>query len=148
MKYSKENNSDLILLRIAGIFGPKRLPIEAAQKQTALINPLEAPLVNHIYVRDLISVALLLAKLKSPHKVWNIANGCPQLMGSLQLLVAGQTGLPAAPNESWAEAWQKASAMKKEFMSGSKRLDINRLLTHLPSFRFTSMEEAIQQSYL
>ncbi len=147
IEYSQHHNTELSLLRIGGIFGPQRLPIEAAKKQTALIEPQQAPLINYIYVRDLARIASLLPRIERPYQLWNIADGCPQTMGTLQLLVAKQLNLPPAPYESWDLAWQKASAMKKEFMASSKCLDIHRLRSHLPpSFSFTPLEEAIQQS--
>ena len=148
MHYGKKNNCQITLLRIGGIYGPKRLPIEAAEKQSPLINREEAPLINSIYVRDLVRIALLLTKVNTNHQLWNIADGNPKPMGSLQATVAKLSQQPEAPSQSWEQAWATASEMKKEFLSSSKCLDIRRLLVHIPLFKFTPFEDAIRESLL
>ena len=147
INYCTKKKIELLILRVGGIFGPHRLPIEAAKKQTALIDPSQASLINHIYVRDLARITHLLAEIQTTQHLFNIANGNPQPMGTLQQLVAQILDYPPAPYESWNSAFEKASPMKKEFLLSSKQLDINRLLTHLPhSFTFTPIETAVQES--
>lgn len=137
---------DLLILRVGGIFGPHRLPIEAAQKRVALIEPTQAPLINHIYVRDLARITHLLAGMKTAQPIFNIADGNPQPMGSLQQLVAQMLDYTPADYEHFNCAFEKASAMKKEFLLGSKQLNINKLMTYLPLFSFTNTEKAVKES--
>jgi nucleoside-diphosphate-sugar epimerase len=147
LTYSKENNIEPILLRIAGIYGPERLPIDAAKACTPLIEKSKAPLINHIYVRDLASIAYQLSQRKTPYSLYNIADGNPQPMGTLQQQVAQVLGIPTAPYEAWQSAWEKASPMKREFMQGSKCLSIERLQNTLGnSLIFTAQNEAIKNS--
>ena len=80
--------------------------------------------------------------------LWNIADGNPKPMGSLQATVAKLSQQPEAPSQSWEQAWATASEMKKEFLSSSKCLDIRRLLVHIPLFKFTPFEDAIRESLL
>ncbi|KTD62680.1 SDR family oxidoreductase [Legionella shakespearei] len=147
LTYSKEHKTEPILLRIAGIYGPQRLPIDAAKACTPLIEESKAPLINHIYVRDLATIAYQLSQRKTSYSLYNIADGNPQPMGTLQQHVAHALGLPAAPYEPWQSAWEKASPMKREFMQGSKCLSIERLQSTLGnSLLFTSQKEAIKKS--
>lgn len=136
-----------IILRIAGIYGPGRLPMEAAQNNAPLIEKETAPFVNHIYVRDLAAIACKLSQIQSTHSLYNVADGNPQPMGALQQYLAQELGISPPAYESWQSAWEKASPMKREFMQGSKRLSIARLQTTLgTSLLLTPLQKAMQQS--
>ncbi|CDZ77004.1 NAD dependent epimerase/dehydratase family protein [Legionella massiliensis] len=147
LDFAKQRDISAVILRIAGIFGPKRLPIEAAKAQTPLIRPEEAPYTNHIYVRDLVNLAYQLARQDGAEGIYNLADGQPGLMGDLQQHVASALGLTKAPYETFQQAWERASPIKREFMQASKRLRINALETTLgQSFSITSFTKAIKES--
>ncbi len=147
LTYSEQHQIEPLLLRIAGIYGPQRIPIDAAQDKTPIIYREHAPYTNYIFVKDLARIALMLSQKQTPFDIYNIADGEPQPMGTLQQLTAQITGLEQAPYESWEQALERASPMKREFMNSSKRLIINRIKTTLgPSLQLTLMREAIYQS--
>ena len=100
LHYCTDQGIQPILLRIAGIYGPDRLPIAAAKAKTPIIDPATAPLINHIYVKDLAAIAYLLSKTDNTHFLYNVADDNPQPMGSLQQSVAKALGLPPAPYQS------------------------------------------------
>ncbi len=145
--FGEANSFDCISLRVAGIYGPHRLPIEAARAKTPFINVNEAPYTNHIYVRDLVSIAWLLSKSVTPFSTYNISDGDPQPMGTLQGLVARALNLDQAPYETWHQAFEKASPMRREFMQGSKRLGIERLRSTLgSSLSLTGLNDGVVKS--
>lgn len=145
--YCVEHHSDLAILRIAGIYGPNRLPISAAQAQTPVIIEAQAPYTNHIYVDDLAAVAYLLGKKTTGQNIYNIADGQPHPMGSLQKLLAEASALPPSPNENFEQAWNRATAMKREFMASSKRLVIDRLLEALEgAYSLTPLHQGLDLS--
>lgn len=144
--FCNKQGSTPILLRIGGIYGPQRLPIEAAQAQAPIIETSQAPYINHIYVKDLALIASMLAQEAQPDSLYNVADGQPKPMGTVQQLVAQKLNSPAAPYQSWEEAWDKASVVKREFMHSSKRLNNDRLKQALGnSFSFTELGTAIDQ---
>ncbi|CEG58473.1 SDR family oxidoreductase [Legionella fallonii] len=147
LDHCKHNNIPLLLLRIAGIYGPHRLPIEAAKAQIPIIERARAPQTNHIYVRDLARLSYRLACFNSTESVYNIADGDPQPMGTLQQLVAQELGFQQAPYESWQQAWERATPMKREFMQGSKRLSIERLKLRLgENLSLYHLNDAVRKS--
>ncbi|HHL3493230.1 TPA: SDR family oxidoreductase [Legionella pneumophila] len=147
LAYCQQHNKELSLLRIAGIYGPNRIPVDAAKSKIPIIKSTEAPFTNHIFVRDLALIAYLLGQKQTPFTVYNIADGNPTHMGELQQAVARVLGIESAPYESFDQAWEKASPMKREFMQASKRLKINLLKTALgEDIQFTCMYDAIKQS--
>ncbi|KTD47162.1 NAD-dependent epimerase/dehydratase [Legionella rubrilucens] len=136
-----------LILRLAGIYGPHRLPTASALEQSPLINPDEAPFSNHIYVRDLVNILAALGETINQSLILNIADGEPNKMGELQRLTAEISHLPPAPYLPFTQIWQAASEMKREFMQASKRLLINRLQTTLPQIMpLTPLREAITES--
>jgi nucleoside-diphosphate-sugar epimerase len=136
-----------VMLRIAGIYGPDRLPVQAVLNQSALIRPEEAPITNHIYVKDLARLVVALGTDQTSQGVYNVADGMPGVMGMLQQQVAHMMGKPPAPYHGFDQAWEEASPMKREFMQASRRLNIRALQQALPAnFHFTPMSTAILES--
>jgi nucleoside-diphosphate-sugar epimerase len=145
--YCAQHSIDCIILRAAGIYGPQRLPVEAARHQSPLIHPEEAPFSNHIYVEDLAKITAQLALHSNASGLYNLADGQPQKMGTLQSLTAKALQIQPAPYASFKRIWEQASPMKREFMSASKRLSINALQQALPpTLSLTSLEEGVAAS--
>jgi nucleoside-diphosphate-sugar epimerase len=126
-KYCHNQQIPCALLRTAGIYGPQRIPLDAVYSQQAIIEPENAPFINHIYVRDLAQILKYLGTSLSFDGIVNIADGHPSPMGSLQSMLANLLAYPKAPEMSFEEVWQLASPMKKEFMSQNKKLETSLL---------------------
>lgn len=147
MTLSKAASIDCILLRIGGIFGPYRLPVEAALQGTPVIETEFAPTTNLIYVKDLVRIAALLAMKDDAKGIYNVSDGLPEPMGTLQQQTATLLKLPAAPFQSMEQALAQASPMKREFIQASKRLRIDALqMTLGQSFALTPKLTAIKES--
>jgi len=147
LAYGAKHHISSLCLRIAGIYGPTRLPIQAAQNQVPLIEPSQAPFSNHIYVKDLASIAINLAKKEEALSIYNVSDGAPNVMGTLQQHTAKLLHMDPAPYESFAEVFAKASPMKQEFMRASKQLSIERLKTTLgSSLQLTPLDTALKDA--
>lgn len=143
--FCQRQNIPCLILRLAGIYGPHRLPTASALQQSPLIKPDEAPFSNHIYVHDLATILAALSEEKTDQSLTlNIADGEPHKMGELQRLTAELLHVHPAPYLPFMQIWQAASEMKREFMQASKRLLIDRLKTTLPQVMpMTSLREGI-----
>lgn len=139
----KKAYANAIILRVAGIYGPGRLPIEAANKQNPLINPTEAPLTNLIEVRDLAWVASQLTSLQHAAGIFNIADGFPLPSGTLQKSVAEFLNLPPAAYVPLATILAEASPMRKEFLMSSKQLSIEKIQLLLTDFHPKSIAASV-----
>ncbi|MCC5013983.1 MULTISPECIES: SDR family oxidoreductase [unclassified Legionella] len=147
LAFCKQQQIPCVLFRVAGIYGPNRLPLQAAMAQKPLLAPREAPYTNHIYVHDLSEIAYQFAEKIELSGIYNIADGKPDLLGTLQQQVAQALGLEAAPYEPWEQIWALASPMKREFMLASKRLSIDALRATLKeTLKLTSLSEAVINS--
>ncbi|CEK09972.1 SDR family oxidoreductase [Legionella hackeliae] len=144
--FCQKHHIPLTLLRIAGIYGPHRLPLQAAREQIPIINPQVSPYTNHIYVENLAEISVALTQIKSSG-IYNIADGNPTTFGVLQQLVAQLLELAPPSLETFEQAWERASPMKKEFLSASKRLSIQSLKTKLQSsLHLTPLADAVKLS--
>jgi nucleoside-diphosphate-sugar epimerase len=122
--YAKEHHLPCALLRVAGIYGPDRLP----ETNAPIISPEQAPLMNHIFIEDLAIILKILGTSVTFDGVLNIADGDPKPMGYLQQQVAIKYQRPLPEQIDFQTAWDLASDMKKEFMSQNKQLSIEVLL--------------------
>lgn len=140
-EWANTTNRRTLILRVAGIYGPDRLPIAAAHGQQTLIKPEEAPWSNLISIYDLAFITVYLAQHCKESTVFNVADGKPQPMGSLQAMVARQLHLPDAPYASFTKVYAEANPMRQDFMQSSKRLCIRKLQKALPEM-YTLLELA------
>jgi nucleoside-diphosphate-sugar epimerase len=143
--YATSRGIDCALLRIAGIYGPHRIPLQAVTEQTAVIAANQAPLINHVYVDDLINCALKLSKVQKGIDVYNIADGKPLPMGQLQQRLAKLLQHPLAAEIDFDEAYLQASPFKREFMNSSKMLCIDKII-ETTSHTFLELEQGLNKA--
>jgi nucleoside-diphosphate-sugar epimerase len=144
--YSKTKKSNLLVLRLAGIYGPNRLPLDAVKLKTPIINPTEAPWSNLIYVKDLAKISSQLAQTVSQNECFNIADGLPCKMGTLQEKLSKLINKDIPSYLPLNEVLKTASPMKKEFLLSSKRISIDKLKTQIQALKLTDLDQAIKKS--
>jgi nucleoside-diphosphate-sugar epimerase len=146
--YAKQYHIPSIICRLAGIYGPGRLPLDAVKEQTPVVHPNQAPLINHIFIKDLSYILKMLAENQEFQGIINIADGHPIPMGQLQQKLASKLGYPLAAEINCDLAYQQASPMRREFLSQSKQLNINLLKNLLQPFDYhlTKVDEGLETS--
>ncbi|HEY3271500.1 MAG TPA: NAD-dependent epimerase/dehydratase family protein [Geothrix sp.] len=115
-----------VILRVAGIYGPHRLPLERLRGGEPVLRPEASGPGNRIHVDDL--VAACEAALDRPVSgVVNVSDGDHRSIGAFLELVAHLAGLPAPRRVSMAEARRELSPGMLAFLQAS-RLVLNRRL--------------------
>jgi nucleoside-diphosphate-sugar epimerase len=120
------------ILRIPGIYGPGRLPLERLRRLEPAIDPNEATPGNRIHVDDLVSACV--AAGESPRadgRVYNVTDGTEDSATDYLLRVARIGALPAPPLVSRAEAERSFPATSWSFLRESRRVDNRRMLREL-----------------
>ncbi len=117
----------LVILRIAGIYGPSRLPIARLQARTPLPPSHEIGFTNRIHVDDLVTVLLAAAERAAHGDIFNVADGAPSSTRDWFEQVAALTGLEPPPQIALAQADGKISPMFLSFLRESRRLDVTAL---------------------
>lgn len=120
----------LTILRVAGIYGPGRLPIDRLDNGKPVLDPVSSGYTNRIHVDDLVAAAMAAADAhgKVMAEVFNVADGNPTTTAEFLDAFAAMTGKPAPERIGWAEARAEFSEMALSFMRDSKRVNVDRLL--------------------
>jgi len=129
--WSRLTGTTIVILRVPGIYGPGRLPVERIRRQVPVIDPHEAPYTNRIHADDLAAVCLAAARRGQPGQAYNISDGNPTTMTDYFWRIADLYGLPRPPAIPLAEGRQVLSPAMLSFMEESKRLINRRMLDDL-----------------
>jgi nucleoside-diphosphate-sugar epimerase len=120
------------ILRVPGIYGPGRLPLERLRRLEPAIDPSEANASNRIHVDDLVSACV--AAGTSPRadgRIYNVTDGTEDSATDYLLRVARIGALPTPPLVSRAEAERSFPATSWSFLRESRRVDNRRMLREL-----------------
>lgn len=120
-----------VILRVPGIYGPGRLPVERIRRAVPVVDPAEAPYSNRIHADDLAEACFAAARRGRAGAAYNVSDGQPTTMTDYFLSVADVLGLPRPPAISLAEARRVFTPAMLSFLEESKRLDNRRMREEL-----------------
>jgi len=150
--YCRQHGSNYIILRVGGIYGPKRLPIERL-KDITVICPEQAPHSNRIHVADLASACYSAMTNNIQNEVINVADGHSTSMTDYYYKIADFAGLPRPTCVPMSQAEEKLSTGMLSFINESRRLStakMNNLLKieiQFPTLEL-GLEDCFKKSYL
>jgi len=121
----------LVTLRVAGIYGPGRLPLERIRAGLPLVRPQEAPWSNRIHADDLVTTCIAAMDHGTDGAVYNACDGNPSTMTDYFFQVADAAGLPRPPVIPLGEAEGQLSAGMLSYLRESRRLANRRLVEEL-----------------
>ena len=112
------------IFRLAGIYGPGRLPFAKLRNGTARAVIKSGHIVNRIHVADIVSVVLASIDTPDPQAVYNIADGNPAPPQDVLDFAARLLDLPPPPRVDVNDL--QVSDMARSFYVESKRIDITK----------------------
>jgi nucleoside-diphosphate-sugar epimerase len=120
------------ILRVPGIYGPGRLPLDRLRRGEAAINLEEAGPSNRIHVEDLATACVTAGFASSADgRIYNVTDGSDDSLTAYLQRVARLGGLPPPPLISRAEAQAIFSDSSWSFLGESRRVDNRRMLHEL-----------------
>lgn len=129
--WSVTSKVDVVILRVPGIYGPGRWPLERLRAAIPVVHPEEAPWSNRIHADDLAQVCVRVAEHAPAGALYNVCDGQPSPMTEYFYAVADHFGLPRPPAISFEEARRVLNPMSLSFLEESRRLDNSRMLREL-----------------
>lgn len=129
--FAERHAIPLVILRVPGIYGPGRLPLERIRRGDPAVCPEEAPWSNRIHADDLATIAVRAAQDDAPPGIYNASDDEPSSMTDYFYRLADAAGLPRPPCVSLAEARQTFSPGLLEYLNESRRLDNRRMKEEL-----------------
>jgi nucleoside-diphosphate-sugar epimerase len=129
--WSRRSGVPLVIPRVAGIYGPGKLPIERIGKGLPMVAEMDAPITNHIHSLDLVRIAMAAMERGEDGALFNVCDGRPESMTRYFNRVADYLQLPRPPQISLHEAKQQLSPGMLSYLAESRRLSNRKLLKEL-----------------
>jgi nucleoside-diphosphate-sugar epimerase len=129
--WGRERGVPVVILRVSGIYGPGRLPVEAVRRGAPVVREGEAPWTNRIHADDLAAVCVAAMERGRDGALYNVADGSPGTITQYYNAVADLLGLPRPPAVSMEEARRVMSPGMLSYLSESRRLDARRMREEL-----------------
>jgi nucleoside-diphosphate-sugar epimerase len=131
LAWSEQTGRAVVILRVAGIYGPGKLPVERLRSGQPMVAEEDAPITNHIHSLDLVKIARIAMQRGAPGEVYNVCDGAPEPMTCYFNRVADFLGLPRPPVIPLAQAQQQLSPGMLSYLKESRRLSNRKLLEEL-----------------
>ena len=143
--WSEQHGCPVTILRVGGIYGPGRLPLERIRQGMPVLREEEAPPSNRIHADDLARICHCAAGRPGPSTIYNTSDGQHSTMTEYFLAVARAAGLPAPPQITLAEAREQLSPAMLSYLQESRRLDISKLRRELDyTFLYPTLEAGLK----
>ena len=141
-EWSRSSGTELVILRVAGIYGPDRLPLARIREGLPLVRAEEAPFTNRIHEDDLAQVCEAAMERPVAGEIINVSDGHPGTMAEYFDTIADLAGLPHPPKIPLEGAEAHLSAGMYSYMRESRRLDNRKMLELLGvELRYPSFEQ-------
>lgn len=124
--WAKKNSVDLTILRVAGIYGPGRIPVERIKSGLTLPPKNECGYSNRVHVDDLVSTCLA-ASTSLATGVFNVADGTPSRMIEYFNLVAEIWGLPPVQESPAPQVFDSLSVPMRQYLRESRKISNRRI---------------------
>lgn len=142
--FAERHAIHLAILRVPGIYGSGRLPLERIRRGDPVVCPQEAPWSNRIHADDLAAIAYRAAQDDAPAGIYNASDDEPSSMTDYFYRLADAAGLPRPPCVSLAKARRTFPPGLLEYLNESRRLDNRRMKEGLGvTLRYPTLAEGL-----
>lgn len=143
--FGRRNAVDVLILRVGGIYGPGRLPVERLKKGLPVLNETECGYTNRIHAEDLVTILMAAGEKGRGDNIYNVSDGQPGNMTQYFNAVADTLGLPRPPSLPMAEAHERLSPAMLSYLTESRRMDNRKLLQEFGvRLRYPNLESGLK----
>jgi nucleoside-diphosphate-sugar epimerase len=137
------------ILRVSGIYGPGRLPVDRLRRGDPAIDPREATPSNRIHVEDLVTTCVAAGSAANADgRIYNVTDGTEDSLTAYLGRVARLGNLPPPPLISLSDARKTLGTHAWSFLSESRRVDNRRMLAELGvSLAYADLDMGILASF-
>jgi nucleoside-diphosphate-sugar epimerase len=137
-----------VILRVPGIYGPGRLPLDRIRRGDPSIAEAEAGPGNRIHVDDLVSVLRAAGdSLLAVNRIYNVGDGEHASSTVYFRTVARLAGLPEPPELPREQVRTQVSPAMWSFLADSRRVDTTRMREELRvALRYPDVESGVRAS--
>ena len=131
LSWGRDRGVKVVILRVAGIYGANRLPLNRLREGAPVLRSEESPFSNRIHADDLARLCLAAADKGSDGEIINICDGETSTMTDYFNAVADVFALPRPPQVTMAAAKECMPPLLFSYFSESRRLDNRRMRERL-----------------
>ena len=145
-KFCNKKSISSIILRVPGIYGKGRLPLERIRNREKLISLEESRVTNLIHVNDLARVTLKALEIES-NEIINVSDGNPIKTTQYYLHIYDALKQPWPGFITFEEALKKYSSKRLSFLNESRLLNVDKMNMLMPGcIKFKDIKEGIRDS--
>jgi len=145
IEFSTRHHVSYIILRVPGIYGPDKLPVQRILEKKPVLNLSESPWSNRIHVDDLVQACLQSIRYNGDFHVFNISDGNPSSMTDYFLRVARSRNLPEPPQISEQECEKIFTDNMMSYLRESKKIDNKLMLKELGvRLKYPTLEKGLK----
>ncbi len=139
-KLSKARNVPLTILRVAGIYGSEKLPLNRLQRGEPVLSRSDSPWSNRIYVKDLADICHRFG-IENYSDIFNVTDGSPSSMTEYFFQIAKKARIEQPREISLEVAKRELGEGILSYLQESKRIRNNKMLETLGiQLRFPTLE--------
>ena len=147
-RWGERSGREWVILRVAGIYGPGKLPLERLREGRPMVAEQDAPWTNRIHADDLVQVCLAAMSRGRNGGIYNVTDGSPGNMADYFNRVADMAGLPRPPVIDLEAAEDSLSAGMRSYLAESRRIDNSRMLRELGvSLRYPDLDSGLRACF-
>ena len=147
--YCKQKNINLIILRVPGIYGKGRLPIDRIKSGEPIIKKEESRITNLIHVEDLARLILACFKMDNIHmcEIINVSDGSPVSSTDYYERISKILGIRISNYITYEDARVIYTEKRLSFLNESRVLNVDNMNTMLPGcIKYQSLDDGIRAS--
>ena len=127
ISFSKKKNIKLIILRVPGIYGKGRLPIDRVKLREPLVNSNESRITNIIHVEDLARICIASIALENKMEIINVSDGSPIKTTTYYEYVYSAINVKLPEYITFDQALQTYSEKRLSFLKESRVLNVEKM---------------------
>jgi nucleoside-diphosphate-sugar epimerase len=134
-----------VIMRVAGIYGAQRLPLQRIRERQPVLRAGQAPFTNRIHEDDLAEITLGLLEKGGSGEIYNVSDGHAGTMSDYFTTVARYAGLPLPPEIDMLQAESELSAGMMSYLRESRRISNRKMVDLLGAeLRYATLEDGLK----
>jgi len=147
-KWAKKHAVALTILRVGGIYGPGRLPLQRLKDEIPMLHENLAPLTNRIHADDLAQVCVAAANKKAAGQIYNVSDGSNSNMTEYFNTIADACGLKRPPLVDWDEAEKTISKGMLSYLKESRKMDNSKMIKELGiTLKYPTLKDGLKNCH-
>lgn len=143
--WSKITSVPITILRVGGIYGPGRLPLQRLKDQIPMLHENLAPQTNRIHADDLAHICVAASEKKAEGEIYNVSDGTNSNMTEYFITIADACDLPRPPLVDWDEAEKTISKGMLSYLRESRRMDNSKMLEELDiTLQYPTLQDGLK----